>query len=221
MQKNTDKYLLITGCLILTVFLLCGCKSKSDLVITESETVAPMEESVVADVSDETLLVSSEDGPEQEKESETIYVQVTGAVRAPGVYEMTEGSRVFEAVQKAGGMTDEAAADCINQAVEVTDGDMIVLYTRREWEQIKAGQTAVATGGEGLGAILQADDGKVNINTADVTQLCSIPGIGESRAQSIVTYREQNGSFESVEDIMKVSGIKDGLFQKIKDKIKV
>ena len=113
-------------------------------------------------------------------------------------------------------MTDEAATESLNQAQEVTDGQMIVLYTHAEWEKL---QESGALPEEALAT--EDADGRVNINTAGVEELCTISGIGKSRAESIVTYREQNGAFGSIEDIMKVSGIKDGLFQKIKDKIKV
>lgn len=203
MRYLKGKYIGFTGCLLLTVLLLCGCRSESDLVITGGE----------PEISD------SGQSSVQEETTDTVFVQVSGAVRSPGVYELPAGSRVFEAIQSAGGMTDDAAADSVNQAVEVSDGDMIVLCTLQEWEQAKSQQTELISGD--LSGPTQETDGRININTADVTQLCTIPGIGESRAQSIVTYREQNGAFGAVEDIMKVSGIKDGLFQKIKDKIKV
>lgn len=213
MRYLKGKYIGFTGCLLLTVLLLCGCRAESDLVITGGE--PEISESEISD----SEIPDSGQISVQEETTDTIFVQVSGAVRSPGVYELPAGSRVFEAIQSAGGMTDDAAADSVNQAVEVSDGDMIVLCTLQEWEQAKS-QQAELIGGD-LSGPTQETDGRININTADVTQLCTIPGIGESRAQSIVTYREQNGAFGAVEDIMKVSGIKDGLFQKIKDKIKV
>ena len=203
MQKNRKKYVRFMGCLILTVLLLCSCKKESDLVIATGDT------------SDESLLQENDAPADEIREQPSIYVQVTGAVENPGVYELAADSRVFEAVKEAGGMTGDAAADCINQAEKLKDGDMIILYTVSQWEQVRAESENVRQSSQ------DEADGLVNINTADVAQLCTIPGIGESRAQSIVTYREQNGGFKTIEDIMKVSGIKDGLFQKIKDKIKV
>lgn len=212
MQKKNKCFLIFRGCLMLTVLLLCGCGGKNDLVIeTSSEELSGN----VAAASE-----PAEDLPEQdlseEAEPAPIYVQVSGAVRSPGVYEMPAGSRVFEAIQKAGGMTDDAAAESLNQALEVTDGQMLVLYTMQEWEKMQGGKEDLSAG---HGA--EPDDGRVNINTAGIEELCTISGIGKSRAESIVTYREQNGAFEHIEDIMKVSGIKEGLFQKIKDKIKI
>ena len=218
MRYLKGKYIGFTGCLLLTVLLLCGCRSESDLVITGGEPEISESEISESEISDSEIPDPGQSSVQQEA-ADTVFVQVSGAVRSPGVYELPAGSRVFEAIQSAGGMTDDAAADSVNQAVEVSDGDMIVLCTLQEWEQAKSQQTELISGD--LSGLQQETDGRININTADVTQLCTIPGIGESRAQSIVTYREQNGAFGAVEDIMKVSGIKDGLFQKIKDKIKV
>lgn len=226
MHKYKYRLKNFAGCLMLTVLLLCGCTGGNDLeIVTASEEAQ--------DVSGQTETLQETDGggvvqePAQisgASEEATVYVQVTGAVKYPGVYELPEGSRVFEAIEKAGGMTDDARAESINQALEVSDGQLIVLYTKQEWQQMQAG---TMNGSEELAAAQDvlsesaADDGRININTASAEQLCTISGIGESRAQSIITYREQNGAFGSIEEIKKVSGIKDGLFQKIKDKIKV
>lgn len=235
MQKISYVLKIFKGCLVLTVLLLCGCAGSNDLQITTAppsqETVGEAEAAAVSEAETEDEAYSgagSGDAPVSESpygEAETtIYVQVTGAVRFPGVYELPPGSRVFEAVQKAGGMTDHAAPESLNQALEVTDGQMIVLYTTAEWEAMQ--EDGGALGGEngnvgGAAAESVQDDGRVNINTASLEELCTISGIGQSRAQSIITYREQNGAFGSIEEIMNVTGIKDGLFQKIKDKIKV
>lgn len=210
MCKNFKKILYAMGCLVLTVFLLCGCDRESDLEITMQT------EETGTEISEAGKRQETVEEPESaEKAREMIYVQVTGAVQTPGVYEIPAGSRVFEAVQKAGGMTGEAAPDSINQAVEVHDGDMIVLPTQEEWN--RTGESSRVE--EVPDTVLS--DGRVNINTATAEQLCTIPGIGETRAQSIITYREQNGLFTTIEEIKNVSGIKEGLFQKIKEKIKV
>lgn len=218
MQKKNRNLTLFTGCLMLTVLLLCGCAKENDLVIETSDGAESLQQASEAGESrqDSEISQDAEVSNARAEEPDVIYVQVAGAVRSPGVYELESGSRVFEAVQKAGGMTDEAAPESLNQAQEVTDGQMIVLYTHAEWEKLKE---SGALPEEALAA--EDADGRVNINTAGVEELCTISGIGKSRAESIVTYREQNGAFGSIEDIMKVSGIKEGLFQKIKDKIKV
>ena len=135
-----------------------------------------------------------------------IYVYVCGAVNNAGVYKIAVGSRLYEAVELAGGFTDDADEACLNLAREVKDGEQIIIRTV---EEAQAAQEAAC------------GDGLVNINTASAAELTTISGIGESRAQAIIAYREANGGFGSIEDIKKVEGIKDGLFAKIKDKITV
>ena len=142
-----------------------------------------------------------------EKEA-SIQVYVCGAVANPGVVELPAGSRVEQALLAAGGFGPEAAREAVNLADWVSDGQMVYFPTQGEAAESKLQQE-------------EAADGLVNINTADIAMLCTLPGIGESRAADIIAYREANGSFESCEDIMKVSGIKTAMYEKIKDKIKV
>lgn len=226
MQKlKKSKHIYITGRLLLVLLLLSGCGKSNDLEIFQQET---MDENLQPDRKEDRLEVLSEkqnvDSPDAASEVETsstrlIYVQLTGAVRCPGVYEMPADARVFEAVEKAGGMLPEAETTAVNQAMTLTDGQMIHIYTREEWEKNQASrENSVLT--PAAGGVSETDD-RININTADVQQLCSVPGIGEAKAKSIITYRQEHGEFNSIEDIKNVNGIKDGLFQKIKDKIKV
>lgn len=135
-----------------------------------------------------------------------IYVYVCGAVINPGVYELPEGSRAEAALLLAGGFDQDAADSFVNLAAVLQDGEKLYFPTEQEVQQE---------------AVFSETDGKVNINLASVEELCSLPGIGESRAADIVAYREKQGRFQSCEDIMKVSGIKQSVFQKIQDKIKV
>lgn len=146
-------------------------------------------------------------GGASEETARTICVYVCGAVMDPGVVEVPEGSRAEEALLAAGGFREDAGREAVNLADWVTDGQMLYFPTAQEAEE-KAGET----GGDG---------DLVNINTADIALLCTLPGIGESRAADIIAYREKNGRFESCEDIMKVPGIKTGAYEKICDKIKV
>lgn len=136
------------------------------------------------------------------------FVHICGEVNAPGVYELPEGSRIFEAVESAGGFTDEASEESLNLAEVISDGMQIVILSE---EEVKLQQEAADNLASGL----------VNINKASKEQLMTLPGIGESRAEDILRYREESGGFETIEDIMKVSGIKDAAFQKIKDSIVV
>lgn len=133
-------------------------------------------------------------------------VYITGAVNNPGVYYIKKGSIVADVITMAGGMQQEADTSAINLASKVTDSMMIVVYTTQE---IKAG----------INKTNGAENTPVNINYATKEQLMTLPGIGESKADSIIAYRETNGGFEKVEEIMNISGIKEALFNKIKDLI--
>jgi len=155
------------------------------------------------------------------------FVHVCGAVVNPGVYEMEPGSRIYEAVDLAGGFGPEAAWSYLNLAQEIADGMKIEVPTERqaeEWEKEgRAGVTAgpVSQGAAGGRESGSAKSAKVNLNTAGKEELMTLKGIGESKAEDIIRYRETYGPFERIEDIMNISGIKDAAFQKIKDSITV
>lgn len=151
---------------------------------------------------------SGDSGAPAAQGEDAIRVYVCGAVVNPGVVEIPQGSRVEDALKAAGGFGADAGREAVNLADWVSDGQK--LYFPREGEAME--ESAVRS---------QAAPGLVNINTADVETLCTLPGIGESRARDIISYREANGGFESCEDIMKVSGIKTAAYEKIRDKITV
>ena len=148
------------------------------------------------------------------------FVHICGAVKFPGVYELPEGSRIFEAVELAGGLTEEACGEYQNQAQKITDGMKIYIPTTEQMESAEAEQHLWTEEAEGAETSSQTE-GKININTADKELLMTLPGIGESRAESIISYRDTSGSFAKIEDIMQVSGIKQGAYEKLKDKISV
>lgn len=217
-KKKKSIRISICSCLFATALLCGGCANDTAVVIETADGAKQEElrDTGMQTASQENPGIVESDEKTSVQEAETIYVQVNGAVNAPGVYPVEEGSRVFEVIEKAGGMTAEAAAEALNQAAVLSDGQVITVYTYQEWEEIRAsGDTAVD------GDMHSQDDGRVNINTADLNTLCTIPGIGATRAEHIISYRNENGPFDSVEDIKKVSGIKDGLFEQIKDLIKV
>ena len=151
----------------------------------------------------------------------------------PGVYELPAGSRVFAGIEAAGGLTENAYGDYVNQAEALWDGQQLMIPTMQEIEAAKEDGTyeelwAKNAGSEsGMKAVengittSDAGTGKININTASESQLQGITGIGETRAAAIVQYRNEHGSFGSIEDIMQVNGIKQGTFDKIKDEITV
>ncbi len=162
------------------------------------------------------------------------YVYVCGAVVNPGVYVLKENSRIYEAVALAGGLTEDASAESVNQAQTVSDGQMIRILTKEEaaagvtnsGTAAESGNTAVTQSASGDGDTAgdgssEAADGKVNLNTASATELMTLPGIGQSKADSIIAYRESCGGFSGIEEIMNVDGIKEGVYNRIKDYIKV
>ncbi len=153
----------------------------------------------------------------QSTSAPTVYVHICGAVERPGVYQGEEGSRVFQVVEEAGGFLEEAAPDYLNMADAVSDGmKLVVPYA----DELEAGQAYGETGQAAAG-VFASGPAKININTADKAALMTLKGIGESRAEDIIRYREQNGGFQKIEDIMNVSGIKDASFEKIRDDITV
>lgn len=153
--------------------------------------------------------------PQEEQEpAETVYVYVCGAVNAPGVYELNEDARVFEAITLAGGMTAEAAPEAVSQARTVADGEQIYVPTVQEVQMQGSGVEDIVTGNADV-------NGKVNINTAGKEELMTLTGIGEAKTQSILDYREEHGRFGSIEDLMLIEGIKEGVFNKIKEDITI
>lgn len=162
------------------------------------------------------------DAIQQQVESSTLFVHICGEVVNPGVYELPAGSRIFEAVEEAGGFTLEAEKSYVNLAQQLEDGYKIRIPAIGEEPEAECEQYPGVQ--KGQPAILQpsqtgSDSGLVDINRADKIELCTLPGVGESRAESIISYREKNGGFSRIEDIMKVEGIKEGMFAKMKDKI--
>ena len=167
------------------------------------------------------------------EEEKTLVVHICGAVSAPGVYELPAGSRIIDAVEAGGGFLPEADEACCNLAEEIVDGCQIYIMTKSEscadgQTEKKAGiQTSPDSDMQTTDRNVRSnsatalENGLVNLNTADVAALMTLPGIGESRAKAIISYREQHGAFTKIEDIMKISGIKQAAFSKIKDKITV
>ena len=181
-----------------------------------------------ADADNESEAVS-----DKEMQQAMIYVDVCGAVANPGVFQLAAGSRVFQAIEAAGGYLPEAALTCVNRAGVLTDGQQLYILTQEEMERqgLDPAEMAKASDGQmngsagtgqntGMTAQVQQDN-RININTADEAQLITLTGIGATRAQAIIAYREENGPFAAIEDIMNVQGIKEGTFAKIKDEIVV
>ncbi|MBP5494555.1 MAG: helix-hairpin-helix domain-containing protein [Lachnospiraceae bacterium] len=185
------KKLLIIIIVSLSLFLI-SCNSNG-LVLSEIPESFP----------EETIQLNTNEngaGPApsfDEKKEAAGCVYICGAVENAGIYEFKEGARLYELIKEAGGLDEEADADAINLAMEVKDGEQIrIPYI---------GETLSMT-----------EEKLVDINKADLNELCSIPGIGEARATAIIEYRESCGGFKEIEELKNISGIKDATFNKIK-----
>ena len=211
LKSNWDKikiiatitFIILAGTVYSVSRMIKGGKAddRIELVVTDS----------VISTSDEagSHFDSSDDSTKDDSNTD-IYVHICGAVINPGVYQVPAGTRVYQALELAGGSSDDAYLSGINLADKLADGQKVYIPAE----------------GENAEGILSTDSGDVqsvmiNINTASEAELMTLPGIGQSRAKDIINYRVKNGFFESIDDIMKVSGIKEAAFEKIKDLIKV
>lgn len=171
------------------LFFSTGCKKEQEVYFEEEQTD-----------------ISEDPKSEETEKKESIFVYVCGAVQKPGVYELEADKRVCDALKAAGGLTQDAAAENLNQAETLSDGQMIRILTAEESANLQAEE---------------AKSGLVNINTADAQELMQLSGIGASKADAIIAYREEHGAFQSIEELMNISGIKEGVYNKIKDSITV
>lgn len=151
-------------------------------------------------------------------EESNIKVDIKGAVKNPGVYEIRIGSRITDLIKLAGGTTADADLDATNLSSRLNDENCIVIYKIGEAEKIKSIQSNTNSS-----AISNSDKSIaiVNINTANKEELKTLTGIGDSKADAIIKYREENGGFKSVEELMKVSGIGEKTLEKFFDKVDI
>lgn len=200
MKKNIIKIVLI--CFIST---LIGCGNRQPIVFSTKK-----EENLQKISQIDTKTVKEQQGNETTDlpKQEICYVHICGAIENPGVYELPQGSRLYELILLAGGLTGDAAVNSVNQAIQVQDGQQITILTNEEASGNGEGQTNQLPE--------QGNQNKININTASLALLTSLPGVGEGRAQEIIRFRTEEGAFKTIEDIKNVTGIKDGVFDKIK-----
>lgn len=226
----------VTGLILSLLFLslFASCKSRDDglVAVYEDETVAS---DLSDDVTDGETEREGESATESESETETVTLQVDdgsidtdsavikdikvyvcGAVQRPDVYEISADSRIVDAVSAAGGFAIDAYPEAMNLAETVSDGSRIYVPTK---EEVDALAVVYSDTDSGTGDTMSDSTGRVNINTATLEELTTLPGIGDTRARAIIDYREQNGAFGNIEDIMQVTGIKEKSFSKIKDSI--
>ncbi len=150
---------------------------------------------------------------EEPVEQDLITVDVKGAVQSPGIYDLPVGSRVNDAVQKAGGLTEQADSKSLNLAQKVSDEALVYVPTKGE-------ETASQQAGSGT-ASSTSKEKKVNLNKASLEELKQVKGLGGKRAQDIIDHRESNGKFKSVDELKKVSGIGAKTIEKLKDYVTV
>jgi competence protein ComEA len=215
-QNKRTYWYRIAGLWLVVLFLFSGCRSNGSAVILEAsgETEAETE---------------TESAEQKETVSETIehtgmIVHIAGQVENPGVYELPSGSRVWDGVQAAGGFTEDADPDRINLAALLEDGCKVTIPKAGEedtanWYEEASENPGIQDGGTSRKG--EEAEGLININQASASELATLPGIGEVRAEAIIAYRTAHGSFRSIEEIMNVSGIKEGLFEKIRGYITV
>ena len=160
-----------------------------------------------SNISNET---NNKDEKAEDKHDEKIFVDVKGAVKHPGVFETIKDKRVKDLIEEAGGLLDDADTSTLNLSQKVKD--QMVIYVLKHGEKPKQ----ISDGGSS-----SSNTDVININTANKEQLMKISGVGKTKAEAIISYREKNGDFKKKEDITKVRGIGKATFEKIKDKIEV
>lgn len=224
-RKKGIKEYLLAGIVVLSCLLWVGCGADEKTLFIEAETTTV--DSGMEEMDIESTVSGVEQNPVEttQEETEYIVIHVCGAVQKSGVYELEEQSRVMDAVLAAGGFSAEADTEYVNLATVLMDGNKVRIPTKEETAHMS--QDEKDKGDNGVITMQkQENTGKdntqmVNINTADLELLCTLPGIGQTRAKSILDYRSENGPFLKIEDIMLVSGIKESSFQKIKEYITI
>lgn len=199
-------------CLVWCMLVFMGCSVPDKALVLTSDDFDNNREMLEEEVTVTDVTAKGSEGNAQEAgqmaEVQMICVHVCGAVQCSGVVEVPLGSRVADALTAAGGLTEDAAEDYVNLAAKLEDAQQLYFPTREEAERL-------------LQKELAETSSMVNINTANKEQLCTLPGIGAARATDIIAYREQHGGFQSKEDIMQVTGIKQNAYEKLQAYITV
>lgn len=214
-MKQKEKIRLLLG---MTAAVLCGIlyfyfsaagsASDGEIITGSFSDLLPAQTERTADV--DTAGPSAKSGEEPEE----ICVYICGAVKKPGVYRFDREPRIVEVVKKAGGFAKRADRNAVNLAEKIADGVQLVIPVRGDGKQKQTEDNGAGKSGRN-----EAGSAKININSASKEELMTLSGIGESKAAQILSYREENGRFKKIEDIMNISGIKEGVFAKIKDRI--
>lgn len=221
-DRRTVKILAVI-IVVVTAFLFFGPKGKNENVTLENK-----KDEISSGKASETANDdgNSEVAEESDKEKKTqsggkIFIDIAGEVKNPGVYEVTSDSRIFEAIEKAGGLTEKADTTNVNQAETVKDGQKISIPKKGATAQSSGGESSQTTSAPASNAQTSAGTDpasgtKININSADSSQLQTINGIGPSTAEKIIRYRTSKGAFKSIDDLKKVNGIGDKKLEKLR-----
>ncbi|EIC75468.1 helix-hairpin-helix domain-containing protein [Streptococcus oralis] len=204
------KIIVICACLGLALGGFFLLKPSTQKPVTETNLQAEVT-AVSKDSSSEKEVKKEE--KEESPEQDLITVDVKGAVKSPGIYDLPVGSRVHDAVQKAGGLTEQADSKSLNLAQKVSDEALV--YVPSKGEEVASQQTASGT------TPSTSKEKKINLNKASLEELKQVKGLGGKRAQDIIDYREANGKFKSVDELKKVSGIGAKTIEKLKDYVTV
>lgn len=196
--------ILVIGIVFAVMGYLSSAEASSFEVVKEDETAKQVDDSSTSPT---------------EATAAQVCVYVTGHVAHPGIVYLDEGSRVADAIEACGGMTEAASIDSLNLARVVVDGEQIQVQSAEELKAANEAATSSPSVASAAGSSSQAASGKVNINTADSSQLQTLSGVGESKANKIIDYRETNGPFKSIDDLANVSGIGEKTVESLRDSI--
>ena len=197
-RKSLVKILSIAVILLLALILRIHGTNKADITVETKDAAS----------SEETDISVSTDGPDSS--SSVIFIDLGGAVAKPGVYRVSPDTRLYMVIEMAGGLTEDADVNCVNQASFVEDGEKIIIPSKADPGTSAAPETVTSSA--------SASAGLVNINTAGKDELMTLNGIGEVMAERIIEYRTSN-RFNKKEDIMSVKGIGNGIYEKIRESI--
>ncbi len=221
-------FVVISG--VVSLGICYGTQGKGKLVLEKTKEQRSVEEQTgrevqTADAQSGATSVGT-DAKQLSANEEMLYVHICGAVENEGVYALSVGSRLMDGVKAAGGFTEEADTSYHNLAALLLDGQKVYVPTLTETKELSVAERAddgmaAETGQPGGSKAVEGENDRVNLNTAGKEELMSLNGIGEAKAESILAYRQKVGPFQSAEELKKVSGIGDALFERVKNSIKV
>lgn len=229
--KKLDRDYIIIGIIIISVITFMVLNIGKVKEFEEKETTGNIEKNIT--VSEESKDNKEKEGNEEDKKenisSETgIFVHIDGHVNNPGVYQIKENERTNVLIEKAGGLKNGYSIKNINLAAKLSDGDKVYIPSIEEEKSLGNQNNNVNTvgkhtnnGNNSNNNVSITKNNKININTANVSELKQITGIGESTANKIIDYRENVGKFKKIEDIKEVKGIGDSKFESLKNKITI